>query len=193
MHQIKLPMLHSATGAILAGKNIGKQIALRNLTDLTIPQAPTIIELNFFGVDIATASFLSEAVVKFRNHVRRSSPFGYFIVTHLSEVVQEELDDYLTLLGDAMPAAPSSNFNASAVEVLGTLEPGLEYALRCIREKSHVCPRDLHREEAIEKLSQTTWYNRVKQLAIKGFVIETTNGRSKRYSAIGANADAALA
>ena len=87
---------------MLAGRLTGKRAFVRSLEELPPLIEPSVVVLNFKGVTLATASFLGEAVLHFRDHLRLGRSPAYLIVANLADRVAEELDDLLNRAGDAL-------------------------------------------------------------------------------------------
>src|SRR5258708_32137014 len=66
------------------------------------PNAPTTTFLDFDGIEVATASFLREAVIGFRDYARLSLQNVYPVAANLSLAVRGELEFFVRARGDAI-------------------------------------------------------------------------------------------
>jgi hypothetical protein len=71
------------------------------------PQAPRLVLLDFSGVDVATASWIREAVLGLQDRLRERRSNWYPAVCNLSEDVKEEFLILLRQRGDAVLAVAS--------------------------------------------------------------------------------------
>src|SRR4051812_881510 len=97
-----IPLLPYAVDSILSTAQLGKKVFAALVGATSTPTSPTLLFLDFSGVEIATASFLREAVVTFRNHIREHVPHLYPVQANLTAEVKEELADFLRDRVDAM-------------------------------------------------------------------------------------------
>ena len=81
-----------ADNEILAGAVTGRRIlgALLERIDGTL-ETPEVVYLDFQRVEVATASFLRESVLEFRDNVRRRWTNYYPVVANANDSVTEEL------------------------------------------------------------------------------------------------------
>src|SRR3546814_12965751 len=63
---------------------------------------PTLAFLDFAEVDIATGSFLREAVMGFRDFCRNAAGMIYPVVANANAIIEEELATYLRGRNDAI-------------------------------------------------------------------------------------------
>src|SRR5882724_7589659 len=92
MIRIRMRDLEEGDSPVLAGAINGRK-ALARLLDRTArePTAPETVFLDFDGVEVATASFLRESVLAFRDAVRRRRSNLYPAIANANELVAEEL------------------------------------------------------------------------------------------------------
>lgn len=160
---------------------------LSRLISWTANQQPKgILVLDFAGVGAASASFLRESILAFRDWARAYEPDLYPVLANLSDGVREEFDILLRDRGEAMPGCrlgPGSELLDA--EVLGALEPGLNETLTMIRERGPVTLQDLWRTGDAKP---TAVSNRVASLIRQGFVVATQETKRRAYSFVLANA-----
>jgi hypothetical protein len=183
MNVMKVPMLTGGEEPILAGRLIGKRVFLRALENLPALTAPSIIALDFHGVDLATSSFLSEAILTLRDLLRTRRPPGYVVVVNLSEKVREELDELLNRSGDALLVGVLTGANKiSGAEIAGKLDQKLEETFNLVRRKGETTAIELHSESGeTDGIGPTAWNNRLAALASKSLLVEIPQGRTKKY------------
>src|SRR3712207_4459832 len=101
--RISMCKLLEGDGKMLAGSITGRK-ALAKLVERTDmnPTEPEEIYLDFERVDIATASFLREAVLVFRDTIRRNRPNYYPVVANANNLIVDELKVLLGMRGDAL-------------------------------------------------------------------------------------------
>src|SRR4051812_27450848 len=102
MNHLNLPILTAGEEPILAGRLSGKRAFLKALEQLPEMSAPTLVLLDFKGVELATSSFLSEAIFPLRDHLRLRRFPGYVVVANASDRVREEIEELLRRSGDAL-------------------------------------------------------------------------------------------
>lgn len=170
---------------VLAGALNGKA-ALGRLMEATVtePDEPEPVFLDFSGVDVATASFLRESVLAFRDIVRRRRSGFYPVIANANEAVRDELLELLRPRGDVFMACTLGEGD-SVIEatLLGELDPKQRMTFDLVREHGETDAGELMREYGqSEKLRHATaWNNRLASLAALGLVVELSEGRAKRY------------
>src|SRR5712675_1567955 len=102
MKKIILPLLHPGNEPVLAGRLSGKRTFLATFEKLPEITEPTLVLLDFAGVELATSSFLSEAVLPLRDHLRLRGQPGYVVAANLEENVREEMEEMLRRSEDAL-------------------------------------------------------------------------------------------
>lgn len=184
---MKIPMrdLPGADGNILAGAINGRK-ALARLLDLTGPEPdqPEKVFLDFEGINVATASFLREAVLGFRDAVRRRRSNFYPVIANANDLVTEELRVLLTSQGGVLTvcslAESGQPYNPRLV---GKLDPKQRLTLDLVKERGIADAAELKREYGSNEkpIAQTAWNNRLTSLAALGLLVEFKEGRAKRY------------
>ena len=126
--------------------------------------------LDFSKVGDASASFLRESILAFRDYARAYQPDVFPVLANIADAVHEEFD---TLLRDRGEAMPGCRFDAPGVirdpEVLGVLERGLGETLDIVRQRGDTTLKDLRDISAETKA--TTQSNRIASLIRLGFVV----------------------
>lgn len=171
-------------GEICAGANNGR-ILFRTMIDAVdaSPQEPTIVFLDFAGVETATASFLREGIVAFRSALRSSFPNYYPVLANAQNLIVEELLTLFGFLGEVFISCRLAPDGAvSEVRLLGELDPKQKLAFDLVTSKGETDAGELFREFGeSENVKQTAWNNRLSALSSVGVVFEIPGGRGKRY------------
>ena len=140
--------------------------------------------LDFKDLPDASASFLRESILAFRDYVRAYQPDVFPVVANVSAAVREELDTLLKARREAMLVclfeAPD---RASEPVVLGLLEPGLSQTLEAIRARGQLTLGELP-----SGTKPTTWSNRVASLIRQGFVVPSPEPNKRLYRFVLADA-----
>jgi hypothetical protein len=182
MKQIIVPALKPDQDPLLAGRLDGKRFFLRTLEELPVLSEPTVIVLDFKGVELATSSFLNEALPPLRDHLRLRRPGGYVVLANLAEKVREELETLLSRMGDAFLTAETTQAGAvTKAELVGVLDQKLLDTLELVRSKGETSAVELHSDSADSAIGATAWNNRLAALASKSLIVELPQGRSKKY------------
>src|SRR5947209_1314390 len=85
---------------VLAGSADGAQAFAALVGRVAELGEARVVLLDYAEVTVATASFMREAVIGFRNYCRESRPNLYPVVANANLKVEEELDNLLQLKGD---------------------------------------------------------------------------------------------
>lgn len=184
---MNIDMEIAAESPVLTGAISGKAVFASLLQMMEIePEEPEPLFMNFGNVDIATASFLREAVFVFKNFVRSSgSPSKFYpVIANANSTVLEELEIIAEAKNDAILACQlSEDGNVSDVRVIGNLDPKQALTFDLVTEKDNADAASLMAQYgASEKTTRTTaWNNRLSSLAARGLIREYSRGRSKFY------------
>ena len=171
-----------AEDGILAGSDTGRMVQAKLLA-MTGKESdgPELCFLDFRGIEVATASFLREAIFAFRDTVRNRKSNLYPVLANASELVRDELQVLVKSVGQAiMICSLSKNGHVEDVELIGDLERKQRLTFELVQERGETDAAALMREQK-EAVGQTAWNNRLSGLADLGLVIELSEGRSKRY------------
>src|SRR5438045_2264084 len=87
---------------VLAGSADGAVVLSKLIAAVSEIEDTEVVMLDFQHVQIATASFLRESVLGFRDYCRNSRPNLYPVVGNADLPVVEELEGLLRLRGDAV-------------------------------------------------------------------------------------------
>lgn len=165
----------------LAGRIDGRRALVRLLEAVPQERDTLLVIVDFLGVELATSSFLSESVLRLRDHLRLGGVATYLAVANLSELVAEEFDDLLRRAGDALVACEmGADDQPVNGRLIGRLDPKLAETLELLAAKGEASAVDLH-GVGDRGIGPTAWNNRLSSLAAKSLVEEIPSGRSKKY------------
>ena len=172
-----------AGSEILAGSATGRRILRLLLERIDArPQAPEPVYLDFQRVEIATASFLRESILEFRNIVRRRWTNYYPVVANANDTVTEELSLLLGRRDVLVLCALDEGENPSSPRLLGDLEPKQRIAFELVRDLGEAdAGRLMRSSQDRDDVGQTAWNNRLASLSRLGVLMEMSDGRAKRY------------
>ncbi|WP_434615211.1 hypothetical protein [Azospirillum sp. B2RO_4] len=182
---MKIDLLEVGRSPILAGAMNGR-MALNRLLEAASSErdGPEPIFLDFSDIDVATASFLRESVLAFREIIRKRKSNFYPAIANANDVVQDELLEVLRSRGEAiMLCSLGKNENVSNAFPLGELDPKQRMTFDLVRRHGITDAGELMREYGQSEGTKhtTAWNNRLSSLSSLGLVIEDSQGRSKRY------------
>lgn len=170
---------------VLAGALSGRE-ALSKMLGRTVkePEEPEHVFLDFGDIEVATASYLRESILAFRDSVRHRHSNWYPVITSCNNLVEEELKVLVASKGNAMMLC-SLDALGKPMEprLVGELEPKQRVTFDLVRQRGVTDAAELMREHGeSEKITvQTAWNNRLAALANLGLVVEMSQGRSKSY------------
>jgi hypothetical protein len=176
-------MLRPGAEPVLAGRLAGKRAFLSALEQLPEMAEPTLVLLDFRDVALATSSYLSEAVLTLRDHLRLRRHPGYVVSVNLSDNVREEIEEMLRRSGDALiTCATETNGLIRDVQLCGKLDIKLQETLALVSRKGETTAVELHAESRhVDAVGPTAWNNRLTALAAKSLIVEILQGRTKKY------------
>lgn len=177
--------LSETTGStILSGALSGRR-TLTALLDAVgkEPRTPEPVFLDFTGIKVATASYLRESVLAFRDVIRGRRSNLYPVIANASDEVRDELEELLRPRGDVlMTCVLDQRGRVSQPALIGDLDPKQKVTFDLVRERGETDAGELMRDYGErEGVKQTAWNNRLAALAALGLVVELPQGRAKRY------------
>jgi hypothetical protein len=177
-------LIEIAETPILAGAPGGRRTLSRLLdTAGKEPASPEPIFLDFRGIQVATASYLRESVLAFRDVIRGRRSKFYPVIANASDEVRDELEELLRPRGDVFMTCELDQMGrVSQPALIGDLDPKQKITFDLVRERGETDASELMREYGEQEgVKQTAWNNRLVSLAALGLIIEITQGRAKRY------------
>lgn len=176
--------IHSiaASRATLAGTAMGRQMLAQLIAETKPITEPTIAYLDFAGIDIATGSFLREAVLGFRDFSRNAIGTLYPVLANANAAIEEELSIYLKDRNDAIWACSlDDGGTASTPHILGDLDLVQINTLQLISQNKAISAPELAKMRPNEGIGTTAWNNRLATLAAKGILMEIKQGKTKLF------------
>ena len=139
--------------------------------------------LDFTAIEIATASFLRESVIGFRDYARRSLENVYPAVANLAPTVAEELEFFVRTRGDVLWSCElGSDDNVISARLIGELDPAQRSTFDAALELGAITAPELAARFADQRIGPTAWNNRLSALATKGLLVERKQGKTKSFS-----------
>lgn len=183
---MNIDMKKVAGSSILAGASNGKNVLAKLLaTTIREPLQPEPIFFDFLRVDVATASFLRESVLMFRNVVRSQRSNLYPVIANANSDICDELHELVDgQRSDVLVACSRNELGmVKDVKLIGELEPVQRRTFDLVRELGETDAGELMRAHGTtDRTTRTTaWNNRLASLAFLGLVVEVSEGRTKRY------------
>ncbi len=170
---------------ILSGGTAGRKLLTALIAAILPSDRQMVVFLDFDGIEVATASFLREGVIGFRDYARRSLQNVYPIAANLAPAVLEELEFFVRARGDALWSCDiDADGVVSAARVIGDLDPAERMTFEAVMKLGPVTAPELAAQFLDQKIGPTAWNNRLSGLAAKGLVIEQKQGKSKSFSSV---------
>jgi hypothetical protein len=166
---------------VVAGTAEGGALLGRLLTLGPEPDHPEPIFLDFTGVDVATASFLREGPLAYRQILRSRGSRFYPIIANASAKTIDELRLFVESRNDAIFCCTLSGADeVSEVFLVGRLDEKQADTLEWVRKLKEADTAALVRY-ADSNVKATAWNNRLAALVEKGLIMESTRGRAKSF------------
>lgn len=172
-----------AESDVLAGALTGRKVLGLLLERIDRePEKPEPVYLDLAGIEVATASFLRECILEFRDIVRRRWTNYYPVVANANDLVTEELSVLLGQRDVLMLCALGAKGKPGSPRLLGDLEPKQRMTFDLVRKLGEADAGELMRSSKdSDDVGQTAWNNRLASLSRLGLLMEMSNGRAKRY------------
>ncbi len=182
---MRIDMATLGGGAVLTGAVNGAAALSRLVAATTAePQRPEPIFLDFSKVEVATASYLRESILAFRDLVRGRRSTFYPVIANANDTVRDELAELMRTRGDVlMICSLDASDTVIGTDLIGELDPKQRITFDLVRERGETDAGELMRVYGEgEGLKHTTaWNNRLTALAARGLLMEISQGRAKRY------------
>jgi hypothetical protein len=191
MNKVNKIEIRSVAGtAILSGSPRGADMFTKLIRQISPePTNPEPIFLDFENIEVATASYLRESILAFRDFVRARRSMLYPVVANANEAIREELTLLATSSGNViMSCSLSPEGEVSNSCLIGALDPKQQLAFDLVNQRGETDASELMRDFAEGLRHATGWNNRLASLAAIGVVIEVSQGRSKKYRPLFAEA-----
>lgn len=148
------------------------------------PSEPSPLLLDFGSIEVATASYLREAVFALKAVLRTSGSKFYPVVANANATVLEELAVIADARKDSILAVETSSSGAVKNQaVIGTLDPKQATTFERVRELKRTTASELKEKFGSEEgaAAPTVWNNRLALLVAQGLILEYVQGRAKFY------------
>lgn len=169
--------------AVLSGAIPGRRLLSMLIAATRSADTPAPAFLDFDQIEVATASFLREAVIGFRDYSRQSLPNVYPVVANLSPAVTEELEFFVRARGDALWSCElDAHDRVVTAKLIGELDTAQRSTFEAVIELGAITAPELAIRFASQGIGPTAWNNRLSALATKGLLVERKQGKSKSFS-----------
>jgi hypothetical protein len=168
---------------VLSGAVAGRTLLSALIAATPSVAAPTPAFLDFTEIEVATSSFLREAVIGFRDFARQSLGNVYPAVANLAPTIVEELEFFVRSRGDVLwNCELGSRDNVINARLIGELDPAQRSTFEVAIELGAITAPELAARFADQKIGPTAWNNRLSALATKGLLVERKQGKTKSFS-----------
>lgn len=176
---IVLSVFNLLGSKIAASAGDGRQIASKFIEQVRAASLPPLVQIDFSRIDIATASFLREAVLGARRGLADETVA--IVVSGANGQILDDLREVLLARDEVLPILKADG----RIEILGELDPTLYRVLKLVDEFGPISAPELHREHPDEGVSGPSgWNNRLTSLQDMDLVIMSREGRSNKYSSL---------
>jgi hypothetical protein len=185
MKYATIQMLELAGQDVLSSSIDGKVAFFAMLEKTkTEPAEPTPLLIDFDGIQVATASYLREAVFALKTYLRTRDSKFYPVAANANTAVRDELaviaeakKEYL-LVVVISPAGEVTN-----QEIIGQLDPKQASTFDRVKRLGRTTAGEMKDKFGAEEdvSAPTAWNNRLASLAAQGLILEYTQGRAKFY------------
>jgi len=181
--RIKMQDVLDSRNGILAGAINGRKALAKLLEQTSVePEKPEELFLDFSGVQVATASFLREAVFEFRDSVRRRRSNFYPVIANAESAVEDELKVLVQSDNSVlMLCALDRKGKPLKPRLVGNLDPKQRITFDLVQNGATDAAQLMRENGDTENIKQTAWNNRLAALTSLGLVVELSAGRAKRY------------
>lgn len=171
---------------ILTGAQAGRRLFAQLVANAQAPSESEPAFLDFNGVTVATASFLRESVVAFRDYARSTLPTLYPVIANPTDVIVEELEFFLRHRKDAFWVCQlDARGRVIEARLIGELDEAHQIAFDLVIELGSASAPILAARSGLDDAVKTTaWNNRLAFLASRGLLIERRTGKIKNFSPV---------
>lgn len=168
---------------VLSGAIPGRTLLSKLIAATRSSDDPTPAFLDFADVEVATASFLREAVIGFRDYARQSLPNVYPAVANPLPAVAEELEFFVRARGDVLWSCElDPQDRVIGARLIGELDPAQRSTFDAVIALGAITAPELAARFESQKIGATAWNNRLSGLAAKGLLVERKQGKTKSFS-----------
>ena len=185
MTYVTIKIYDITQGTVLSGAGEGKRAFLAMIEQTKKePNTPSPLLVDFTGIDVATASYLREAVFAFKGYMRTSGSKFYPVVANINDAIREELIIVAEAKSDALLAVQTNESgHVTKQSVVGSLDPKQASTFERVSELGTTDAGSLMAKygAAEDTTTTTAWNNRLSALVSRGLVREFSQGRAKFY------------
>lgn len=182
---MKLSILPYAVDGVLAGATHGQKVFLSLLDSCkSAPSTPSVLIVDFAGIELATASFLRESVFALKDHMRSRGSNWYPVFANVMPEIEEEFAILTHARRDAVILCACDNASLiSDQRLFGDLDPKHTKTFELVALEGEADAGSLAGTYGVQEELQkpTAWNNRLKSLVERGVLMEITKGRAKTY------------
>lgn len=175
-------MLSPGEEPILSGALNGKAAFARMIQRITgQPETATALFLDFYDVQVATASYIRESVFSLKDYLRATNSNYYAVASNVNDSVHDELLMVANAKNDAIISCSLSEANqVSDISVVGKLDSKQKITFELVCNLNETDANTL-KEQYGGTEKTTAWNNRLAGLAARGLIREFSKGRAKYY------------
>lgn len=148
------------------------------------PADPSALFLDFDGIELATASYMREAVSNLKSYFRATKSKHYPVLANISSEIEEEVFVLMEARKDAIVVCDLDHLGAPKnARTVGNLDPKQAVTYDIVNQLHEADAGTLMEKfgEAESTKSTTAWNNRLSGLAQRGLLKEYSRGRAKYY------------
>lgn len=182
---VKIDVAELAGLSILSGAPSGREFFGKLVASLPAePDAPEPLFLDFGKIQVATASFLRESILEFRNFVRGRKSNFYPVVANAASDIIDEIFELVQPRGDViMTCNIGDDGEIVRSRHVGKLDPMQKLTFDLVSAQGVTTAAKLMESQAGD-IKATAWNNRLASLSNLGLIYEQAQGRAKTYSSI---------
>lgn len=180
----------AAGASVLSGAISGRRVLGKMAERIVEPAQPTVLHLDFQGIEVATASFLRGAVFDFRDLLRSNRSKLYSVVTNANDLLVEELAEVAKFKNDALLICLRAKGKPThSYKLIGQLESKQQLTFDLVNKLREADVSKIVLEAPHEeRIGKTAWNNRLSALESRGLIMELSRGRTKLYRSISSGA-----
>lgn len=172
--------------AVLSGAMQGKRAFLKMAECVALQQiggAPLYVD--FTGVEVATGSYLREAIIHMKEWCRTTEAACSLVVANADAAILEELTLVTEACADAILSCDLKlGEEPTNGRLIGRLEAKQREAFWFVQKSGKATAQSLKDATSQAKISPTAWNNRLNVLSKKGVVRADSDGRTKVFHPI---------
>jgi hypothetical protein len=185
MKYYKIDMGEVGGQSVLSGAADGKAGFLAMFERARVePNEPSPLLLDFAAIDVATASYLREAVFALKSYLRTTGSKFYPVVANANGKVREELAVIAEARKEPLLAIETSpSGDVIRQTIIGVLDPKQATTFERVWELKRTTAGEMKEKFGPEEdaTAPTVWNNRLASLAAQGLILEYAQGRAKFY------------